>query len=306
LRGLYFDGAVLDEYGLMPSRIFTEVVRPALSDRQGWAFFIGTPNGKNQFWEVCKQAKTEPGWFFSEYKASDTKVIAEEELISAKRSMTADEFDQEFECSFEASVKGAVYAEELRRAKDGKRITKVPYDRMGLVSTFWDLGVGDSTAIWFVQLFNQEVRVIDYYENSGVGLDHYAGIVKSKGYSYGQHVAPHDIEVREMTTGRSRKEAADALGISFEVCPNLRIEDGINAARLIFDRCWFDEEKTERGREALMNYRWDYNQRIDEFKPVPVHDWASHGADAFRIMALTVKKIDIKPTKIKYPNIGVV
>lgn len=306
MRGLYFDGVVPDEVGLMPAKTWPEVLRPALADREGWALFLGTPNGKNHFYDLAQLAKKGNGWAYLEFKASDTEILVKTELEEARRSMTADEYAQEFECSFEASVRGAIYSEELRRAREGKRICRVPYDRMGLVSTFWDLGVGDSTAIWFAQMINREVRLIDYYENSGVGLDHYVGILKTRGYSYGQHVAPHDIEARELTTGRSRKEAAQQLGINFEVCPNLRIEDGINAARLIFDRCWFDEEKTVQGREALMNYRWDYNQRIDEYKPVPVHDWASHGADAFRIMALTVKKIDIKPAKINYPKLGVV
>lgn len=286
----------------MPSRTFTEVVRPALSDRQGWAFFIGTPNGKNQFYEVCKQAQKEEGWFFSEYKASQTGIISQEELQSAKRSMTADEFDQEFECSFEASVKGAIYAEELRRAKASNRIRRIAYDRMALVDTFWDLGVGDATAIWFAQTVGSEIRLIDYYENSGVGLDHYASVLKQRGYSYSRHVAPHDIEVRELSSGKSRKEVAQTLGINFEVAPKLSLEDGINASRLMFDRCWFDEEKTVQGREALMNYRWDYNQRIDEYKPVPVHDWASHGADAFRMLAVSVRRSEVKPKAIAYPK----
>jgi len=307
LRGLYFDGVVLDEFGLMPSRTFTEVVRPALSDRQGWAFFIGTPNGKNQFWEVCKQAKTEANWFFAEYKASDTQVLPSEELESAKRAMTSDEFAQEFECSFEASVKGAIYAEELRRARESGRIRRVAYDRMALVDTYWDLGIGDATTIWFAQSVANEIRLIDYYENSGVGLDHYAGILKSRGYSYGRHVAPHDIEVRELGSGRSRKEIAQGFGINFEVAMKLSLEDGINATRMIFDRCWFDEEKTVQGREALMNYRWDYNQRIDEYKPVPVHDWASHGADAFRALGVSIRRSEVKPKAIVYPkNMGIV
>jgi len=304
LRGLYFDGAVLDEYGLMPSRTFTEVVRPALSDRKGWALFIGTPNGKNQFYEVCQLAKSEKEWFFAEYKASDTKIIDQEELDSARRSMTKDEFDQEWECSFEASVRGAVFADEVRRAREDKRIGTVPYDRMVLVDTYWDLGIGDNTAIWFGQSVGNEIRLIDYYQNSGQGLDHYASIIKQRGYSYGRHVAPHDIEVKELGTGRSRWEVAQGMGINFEIAPRMALEDGINAARLIFSRCWFDETKCKDGLECLMNYRWDFNQRIDEFKPVPVHDWSSHGADAFRYMAISSRQH--KPQQIKYSNKGIV
>lgn len=306
MRGIYLDGVVPDEYGLQPSRTFSEVLRPALSDRQGWAFFIGTPNGKNHFYDVCQQAKRGGEWFFAEYRASETKILPESELASAQESMTPDEYAQEYECSFEASVKGAVYADEIRRAREGKRIREVPYDRMALVDTYWDLGIGDSTAIWFVQQVGSEIRLIDYYENSGVGLDHYAGILKSRGYSYGSHVGPHDIEVRELGSGKSRREIAQGMGINFQVAPNLKLEDGINAARLIFDRCYFDENKTKQGLEALMNYRWDYNTRIDEFKPVPVHDWASHGADAFRMIAVRARRSEQKPAAIKYSNRGVV
>ena len=302
LRGLYFDGAVLDEFGLMPSRTFSEVVRPALADRQGWAFFIGTPNGKNHFYDVCQQAKTEKGWFFAEFRASETALIKQTELDMARKSMTPDEYDQEWECSFEASVKGAIFANELRSAREGKRVRTLPYDRGILVDTFWDLGIGDSTAIWFAQVSGLEIRLIDYYEHSGVGLDHYVALIKSKNYSYGRHVAPHDIEVKELGSGKTRLETARTLGINFEVAPKLGLEDGINAARLIFDRCYFDADRCEKGLECLMNYRRDFNSRIDEFKPVPVHDWASHGADAFRYMAVSVRRRDKKPNAISYPK----
>ena len=305
LRGLYFDGAVLDEYGLMPSKTFTEVVRPALSDRKGWALFIGTPNGKNQFYEVCQQAKTEQGWFFAEFKATDTKILDDEELASARRSMTKDEFDQEFECSFEASVKGAVYADEIRRARDEKRISRVPYDRTALVETFWDIGYGDATAIWFVQMVMNEIHIIDYYENSGQPIDHYAGVVRSRGYSYLRHVGPHDLGKHEFGTGKTIKESAQLVGIDFEICPQIGLEEGINAGRQMFTRCYFDETKCKDGLEALMNYRWDFNQRIDEFKPVSVHDWASHGADAFRYMAIMANKTK-KVNQIVYPRNGVI
>ena len=306
LRGLYFDGVVLDEFGLMPSKTFAEVIRPALADRQGWALFIGTPNGKNAFYEVCQQAKANPEWFFVEYRASQTGLLAQAELEEARRVMTPDQYDQEFECSFEASVKGAVFAEEIRRARDDKRITRIPYDKEVLVDTYWDLGVGDMTAIWFVQQVGLEVRLIDYYQSSGKGLDHYASVLKQRNYNYGRHVAPHDIQVKEFGTGRTRHEAAEALGIWFEIAPKLSLEDGINAARTIFARCYVDEAKCADGLEALMNYRWDYNTRIDEFKPVPVHDWASHGADAFRYMAVAIAKRVQKRVEIKWDSRGIV
>lgn len=287
LRGLYFDGLVLDEYGLMPPNTFSEVLRPALSDRQGWALFLGTPAGKNQFYAAVQTAKVESDWFYSEYKASQTGYIPETELAAARRDMTADEYAQEYECSFEAAVKGAIFARELAAARDAGRVGRVPVDPVLPVDTDWDLGVGDSTAIWFTQsLRGGEIRVIDYYEASGEGLPHYAQVLKSKGYVYGSHWAPHDIQVRELASGRSRLETAESLGIKFRVCPSVELEDGIHAARMLFPRCWFDEQRCKVGLEALQHYRRDYNSRLNEFKATPVHDWASHGADAFRYLAV--------------------
>lgn len=291
LRGLYFDGVVFDEYGLMPPNIFSEVVRPLLSDRQGWALFMGTPNGRNQFYRVIngdpgtsfQGARHDPDWFFAEFKASQTGYVAESELKDSRAQMTADEYEQEYECSFEASVKGAVFARELVALRQQGRITAVPYDPAMLVDTWWDLGVGDATAIWFVQSSpSGEIRLIDYHEASGEGLPYYAGVLQQKRYAYGQHIGPHDIEVRELGTGHSRLEIARGLGVHFTVSPRLLLEDGISAVRTLLPRCWFDAERCKAGIEALQHYRWDYNTRINEFKPVPVHDWASHGADAFR------------------------
>jgi phage terminase large subunit len=297
-RGIYSDGAVFDEYGLQPPNVFTEVWRPAFSDREGWALFLGTPNGKNQFYDVAQQAKRTDGWLFQEYKASQTSVLSEAELQAARSVMTEDEYLQEFECSFEAAIKGSIYGTELTKAANDGRITVVPYDPVLPVDTDWDLGVGDSTAIWFSQsLRSGELRLIDFYESSGEGLPHYAQVLKDKGYSYGTHWAPHDIQAREFTSGRSRLETALSLGIKFAIVPNIPIEDGIHAARMLLPICWFDVRKTEAGREALQHYRRDYNTRLNEFKAAPVHDWASHAADAFRGLAVRFKQRKDKQAK---------
>lgn len=287
LRGIYLDGVVLDEYGLMDAHVWGEVIRPLLTDRLGWALFIGTPNGKNQFYDIVQDAQRAPGWFFAEYKASETGLIARAELDDAKRSMTTDEYAQEFECSFEASVKGAVFAREVIRAREDGRITRVPYDPALRVDTDWDLGIGDATAIWFSQSTpGGEVRLVDYYEASGEGLAHYVNVIDRRGYTYGTHWAPHDIQVKEFTSGHSRLEAARTLGLNFQISPKVeRLEDGIYAARTLFPMCWFDQDKCRRGIEALQHYRWDYNTRIKEFTTLPVHDWSSHAADAFRGLA---------------------
>lgn len=304
LRGLYFDGVVLDEFGLMPPRIFSEVVRPALSDRQGWALFLGTPAGKNQFYQIVQQAKADPSWFFGEYKASQTGILPAAELEAARKDMTQDEYDQEYECSFEAAVKGAIYSAELRKAADEGRIAAVPIEPLLPVDTYWDLGVGDATAIWFAQsLRTGEVRLIDYYEASGEGLPFYVKLLKEKGYTYGKHWAPHDIAVKEFGSGRSRIEAAASLGLNFNTAPNIPIEDGIHAARMLFPRCYFDERKTTAGREALQHYRRDYNTRLNEFKAVPLHDWSEHGASAFRYMAVSQHTPRERSSVVRQPQV---
>lgn len=290
LRGLYLDDVVVDEYGLHSADIFSTVLRPALSDREGSALFLGTPNGKNQFYDMQKFAQTDPDWFYACYKASETGILSAAELLAARKVMTADEYAQEFECSFEASVKGAIYATELEAVRASKRLCSVPYDPAMLVDTTWDLGVGDATSIWFSQSTpGGEVRLIDYYEASGEGLPHFSGVLAAKGYAYGTHWAPHDIQVRELGSGKSRIETARSLGITFRVVPNIPIEDGIHAARMLMPRCWFDAAKTAPGVECLQHYRRDYNTRLNEFKATPVHDFASHGADAFRYLAVRHK-----------------
>lgn len=307
LRGLYGDRATLDEFGLHPAKTFSEVVGPLLVDRGGSALFLGTPNGKNQFYEIAQHAKEreaagDPEWFFREYKASATGLLDAAYLAQARSLMTGDEYAQEFECSFEAAVKGAIFAKELDAARESKRICTVPIDPVLPVHTAWDLGVGDATAIWFVQVVRGgEIRVVDYYEASGEGLPHYAQVLRQKGYLYGTHYAPHDIAVMELGTGRTRMATAAQLGISFVLVPNIGIEDGIHAARMLFVRCYFDEVRTKPGLEALQHYRRDYNIRLNEFKATPVHDWASHAADAFRYLAVSLQapKEAVKPQPVR-------
>lgn len=300
LRGIYLDGVVLDEYGLMSDSIWGEVIRPLLSDREGWAFFIGTPNGRNQFYRLIHGdgeagwmgAKHSPDWFFAEYRASQTGVIPERELEDARRAMTGDQYEQEYECSFEASVKGAVYAREMAAARQDGRICRVPFDPRLPVDTAWDLGMDDSTAIWLVQsVAGGEVRFVGYYENSAQPLSHYVGIlreVQSKhGFAFGDHFLPHDVEVKELGTGVSRLETLRSLGLnSAVVVPRtVSIYDDINAVRMLLPRCFFNSPGCDRGVDALKNYRWKEETENQTGRTLPVHDWASHGADALRTLA---------------------
>jgi phage terminase large subunit len=307
LRGIYLDGVVLDEFGLMHGKVWSEVIRPALADRQGWACFIGTPNGRNAFWEMRDYASRTPGWFLAEYRAADTNILPAAELAAARDTMSADEFAQEFSCSFEASVRGAIYAREMAFLREYGRIKDVPWEPILPVNTAWDLGMGDSTAIWCVQMHNNEARFIDYYESSGEALGHYVNWLRSKPYTWGKHILPHDAQVRELGTGRTRVEILASLGVRATVCKQFDLEDGIEAARLFLKRAWFDQTLCRDGIEALQNYRREENSRTGELRSEPVHDWSSHAADAFRYAALSLKDSSNDRWKpLEYPKQGIV
>jgi hypothetical protein len=303
LRGPAFSGLSFDEYSQHPPNIFGEVLSKALADHLGYAIFAGTIKGKNQLYRAYEAGKSDPNWF-AQWQDIDTSLATEDDAATlmlrqamhddkeliAKGLMTQAEFDQEWYLSTAAAVKGAFYTAELTKARADGRIGRVPYDPALLVDTDWDLGVGDHTAIWFSQsLRGGEVRLIDYYAATGEGLPHYARVLQERGYIYGKHWAPHDIRVREMASGRSRLETAASLGIKFEVAPNVSFDDGIHAVRMLLPRCWFDEQKTTPGLEALQSYRRRFNEAIQEFSPTPVHDWSSHAADALRYLAVRHK-----------------
>ncbi|MCX8501761.1 MAG: hypothetical protein ORO03_08740 [Alphaproteobacteria bacterium] len=286
LRGLYFDGVVLDEYGDMPPRLWSEIIRPALADRLGGAIFIGTPKGRNQFYDLYQQAQTLPDWHAASLPVSVTRAIAETELEAARQAMSHDQYLQEFECAFTAAVQGSYYGALLQTAEQENRLTAVPWEPNLPVETWWDIGIGDATAIWFVQRSHREVRLIDYYEASGEGLPHYCRVIQSRGLVYGRHLAPHDIAVRELSSGVTRIETARQLGIEFEIAPRLSIEEGIEAVRILLPRCWFDATKCAVGIESLRNYRKDFDDRLKIWREKPRHDWTSHAADAFRMGAI--------------------
>ncbi len=222
----------------------------------------------------------------------DTKAISKEILEQERQEIIKKDgndalFQQEYYCSFEVPIQGAYYGNQLMAAESEKRVANVPYEPTIPVNTYWDLGIGDSTAIWFEQSVGHEVRIIDYYEASGEGLSHYIKILKEKPYVYGDHYAPHDIAVRELSSGKSRLESARELGISFRIQPKLPIDDGIDAARNLLPRCWFDKQKTERGLNALKSYHKYWDEENKAYRNRPEHDWSSHGADAFRGLAVS-------------------
>lgn len=286
LRGLYLDGVVLDEYAQMSPRIWTEVIRPSLADRQGWVVFIGTPMGRNAFCKLYEQAKLDPAWFTFCLKASETGLLPKAELAAAELVMSPDQYAQEFECSFQAAVQGAYYGEMMNRLEQQGALTSLSLKPDLPVHTAWDLGIGDSTVIWFYQQQGVRLAVLDYVEASGVGLDYYVNQLAAKPYKYGDHLLPHDAEVRELGTGRSRLETLKQLGIKGRIVPKLSLEDGINAVRQLLPQCQFDNHRCGRGIEALRQYRREWDDKGQTFRASPLHDWASHAADAFRYLAI--------------------
>lgn len=290
LRGIYLDGVVLDEYAQMPPKAWSEVIRPALSDREGFAVFIGTPKGRNAFCDLFEAARRDPAWFAMLYRASETGVLPKDELQANRLAMSPEEYAQEFECSFQAAIVGSYYGQLLSTADEEGRTGHVPWHSATPVVTAWDLGIGDSTAIWFAQWVGRELRVIDYYEASGVGIEHYAKVVSERPYTYEEHILPHDAGADQLATGTSLANTLRSLGLqNVTVLPRGRLEDGIQAARTLIPKCWFDETKCAQGLEALRQYRREWDEKMQVFKPRPLHDWASHGADAFRYLAVGIR-----------------
>lgn len=287
LRGLYFDGVVLDEFGLMRPETLPEVIGPTLIDRQGWCLVMGTPQGKNHLYYELERVRQDPAACTAVYRASESGVLPEEELAAERARMTEDEYQREYECSFEASVRGAIYAREMERMRLEGRLTQVPYDPALPVETNWDLGYRDATAIWFSQsAYGGQIRLIAYYQASGEALDHYLRYVQQQPYTYGGHWFPHDIEQHEFGTGKRLIDTARAMLRDVQVAPATAVRDGIHAVRLMLSRTWMDLDRCQRGWDALTSYRWHYNTELKEYTNRPEHDWASHGADALRVLAV--------------------
>lgn len=296
MRGIYLDGCILDENGDMDPRAWSEVIRPALSDRKGWATFIGTPKGRNGFHDIHKQAEAGGNWLSLVLKASESGLIDEAELADARSTMTPEQYEQEYECSFDAAILGAYYAGLIADAQADGRICEVEPDPALPIHTGWDLGIGDSTAIWVFQAGPEGMRLLDFIEDHGKPLGHYVAELDARGYSGGWDYVPHDAKVRSLDTGRSRLETLLGMGRNPFLLPMNAVDDGINGVRQLLPRMWFDADKCRDGLEALRHYRTEFDEKAKVFKPRPLHDWSSHCADAMRYAAqgyrdLAVKKV---------------
>jgi hypothetical protein len=286
LRGQYFDGVILDEIGDQNPKIWTDIIRPALADRLGWCLFIGTPKGHNHFKDLRDRAETEDGWGLLEFKASQTGVIAQTELDAAKSEMGEDKYLQEFECSFNAAVEGSYYGQILNDLETKNHIQEIPRDDLCRTITAWDLGMGDSTAIWVAQIAGSEIRLVDYYENNGVGLDKYVSWLRDNNWASAEHILPHDVQVRELGSGKSRLEVLQEAGLNVRIASRMSVDDGIQAVRRLLPRCWFNVPAVKQGLDCLRNYRREFDEKRKVFYDRPLHDWSSHGSDAFRYLAI--------------------
>ena len=292
LRGQYFDGVVLDEIGDQNPQIWNSIIRPALADRLGWCLFVGTPKGANHFKDFRDRAATAEGWKLLEFKASQTGLLDPQELASAKNEMGIDKYNQEFECSFDSPVEGSYYGKLINEAEEANRIGIVPRDDLCRTYTAWDLGMSDSTSIWVAQVVGKEIRLVDYVENHSQSLEWYVNWLRENNWHKATHILPHDVEVREMGTGRSRKEMLLDSGLDITIAPKLSVADGIQAVRRILPRCWFNRETVKQGLDCLRNYRRVYDEKRNVFFDTPLHDFSSHGSDAFRYLAVGLDEPD--------------
>lgn len=282
-------GVVFSEYALQ-NPVAWDYMRPILRENGGWAIFDYTPRGKNHGYDLYQMAKGNPAWYAEILTVDDTGVLSSADINAERMAGMSEELiQQEFYCSFEGVQSGSVFGKQLQSAEKDGRICGVPWQPEFPVDTWWDIGTGDPTAIWFTQSIGREVHVIDYYENSGagVGIEFYAKHLQSMPYVWGTHNGPHDLEAHQFAAnGKSTKEVAHALGIKFLIVDKIDKQSQINAGRSFMQRCWFDRVKTERGRDALMSYHFAWDEKRKAFADVPYHDWSSNGSDAYMQLAV--------------------
>ena len=285
-RGIYSDFVVLDEPAQMPTRMWTEVLRPALSDRKGGMLMIGTPKGRHGlFYDSYQNAEHNDSWWRGVYRSSETGIIDPGELEEIRLSLSTSEYDQEMECDWSASIRGAYYGEVMNQIEEEGSITTVLHDEQNKVYCTFDLGVNDATAIWYFQIDGDLVNFIDYDEITNSGIPDIVAHMKRKPYNYGKMVFPFDVNVQSLATGFTRKHTLQQLGIDVIVAPKLPLIDSIDKTRSFLRNTRYDAVKCRAGLEALRQYRSDWDDKNGVLRLRPVHDFSSHGADSMRYLA---------------------
>ena len=292
LRGLYLNGIVIDEAADIPDFVVTQIIRPALADRQGWLTISGTVKSVDDYlWRSYELAQKLPLlWFHLNIKASESGILPQHELDDLKASMSEEAYRVEFENDVHAATTGRIFLQYL----NPQQVTRVPYDPAGSAPiTAWDLGMSDSTAIWVAQVCGREIHILNHYEATGQSLDHYVDWLRKLPYAkrFGAHLLPHDSRVRELGSGKSRLEILRDMGLrNLKVVPKLPKDQQIEAGRLLLPKCWFNEETTADGRKALRNYSFQFDPRKQVFSLAPLHDAHSNSSDAWQILAVGMKK----------------
>ena len=307
-------GIVFSEFSLANPSAWA-YMSPILNENGGWALFIYTSRGRNHGHKLYESHKSDPAWIVEKQDADFTKVFTAGQLDAERQQLIdlfgQDEgealFQQEYYCSFDAAILGAYYGKQMALIEKEGRVKPNIWEPSLPVYTAWDLGLDDATSVWFFQQAGGEIRVIDYYEVNNQSLADTAKFLKSeKPYVYQEHILPHDVEIRELMTAKSRKETLESLGIRpITVATKQAVEDGINAVRQILPKCVFDEKKCERGIEALKQYRREWDDDRKTYRAKPMHDWTSHGADAFRYFATAFKPKTKSALQLK-PQLGFV
>lgn len=301
-------GVVYSEYSLQKPSV-AEYIRPMILENDGWEAYNFTPRGENHAHELLEVARDNPKWFVSVLTVDDTGVITKEQIDEERKLGKSEEFiQQEYYCSFKGSIEGAYYAAEMRRASEDGRITHVPHDARLPVYTFWDLGFNDTTAIWFVQPERGgALRIIDFYEANGEALAHYSRVLGERkaqlSYDIKPLQLPHDGASHSVQTGKSPADILRDLGWQVNVLKRpAEVLTGIDEVRSILPRCWFDATKCKQGIEALKQYRKEYDEDKQTYKPRPLHDWSSNAADAFRYFAMGYRPAAGIPANLVWPK----
>lgn len=310
IRGTNPIGVVFSEFAYQKPEVWSQIIEPALRINYGWAIFNSTPYGKNHFFNMVNHAQSNPDeWFCQICSISDTGIVKEADLDSLRSQGVSEEtIAQEYKCSFDRGVEGSYYGRSMHYLRTNGHITRVHHDEYAKVYTAWDIGIGDSTAIWFFQVIRDSVHFIDYLEASGEGLPFYVRRIdelgKQYGYRYHLHFAPHDMKQRELGTGISRLQMAQELGIDFVVLEATPVDTGIELVRKLLPKCYFDADSCKRGIEALESYQKRYDDKHRVYNTRPLHNWCSHGADAMRYACLGIenhvlRSSGLTPEKIK-------
>lgn len=299
LRGMYLDGAALDEYPQIRPSVFSQIIRPALADRNGWAIFSGTPRGKNHFYDIIKRARADREWYELTLKASESGIVPAEELAALRRQMDESDYQQEFECSFEAALKGAIYGTEMEAAEQEGRIGFFPRDENLPLDCITDLGYTDDTVLLFFQILRGGIRIVEVYSNNELSWDHYLDELEQR--EIRDIYLPHDAKAKNLQTGRSIVEQTIRRGYRPHIVPDHKLRDGVAATRKLLPFTYWNLEGTSGAIEAMKSYRREWDDKLGCYKDRPVHDWSSHIADTVRYLSVSLQHIRPMESKLILP-----